>query len=73
MEMTSYFDMPHDESKELCSEYCRLSRHCMYGKKEIGKDPERCFEYIKLEDYEWDAMQDHEPDDDYDWEGQEWE
>ena len=56
--MTSYFDMPHDESKELCSEYCRLSRHCRFGKKEIDKDPDHCIDYIKLEEYEWEARQD---------------
>ena len=69
MEMTDY-------RNELCSEHCRLSRPCRYGKKEIGKDPDHCIEYIKLEEYEWDAKQDeiaemreceHEYDDD-DWE-----
>ena len=79
MEMTSWFDMPHDESKELCSEHCRYSQHCFFGKKEIGKDPENCSEYIKLEDYAWDAEQEriaelkereleYEPEDNDDWE-----
>ena len=62
-----------------CDEICRLSQHCLFGKREIGKDPDHCIEYIKLEDYEWDAIQDkpaeaeeydreYEPEDDDDWE-----
>ena len=58
-----------------CCDICRYSRHCLYGKKEIGKDPESCGEYYKLEEYAWDAYQDkcaeereYEPEDDDDWE-----
>ena len=79
MEMTSYFDMPRDESKEFCDEYCEYSRYCRYGKREIGKKPDNCPEYTKLEKIAWDAEQDriaeamerdreYEPEDDDDWE-----
>lgn len=60
-----------------CNEICRYSRHCMYGKKEVGKDPDHCIDYIKLEEYAWDAYQDMcaearerdcEYEDDDDWE-----
>ena len=47
-----------------CTDICRLSQHCIFGKKEIGKDPDHCSEYIKLEDYEWDAYQDKCAEDD---------
>lgn len=65
--------------KELCTEHCEYSRHCLFGKKEFGKDPDHCSEYLKLEKITWDARQDaiaeameydrdNEPEDDDDWE-----
>ena len=62
-----------------CDEICEYSRHCLYGKREIGKDPYNCSQYLTLEKIAWDCRQDeikermewdceHEPEDDDDWE-----
>ena len=55
-----------------CDEFCRFAQYC--HKKElqtVDNDPDKCSEYIKLEDYAWDAECGHEQEeyyyqDDYD-------
>ena len=58
------------ERQRTCDEYCRFAQHCF--KKELhtaDNDPDKCIEYLKLEDYEWDALcgekydREYEPDD----------
>ena len=62
-----------------CSDICEYSRYCHFGKREIGKDPNDCSQYLTLEKIAWDCRQDdieeamewdreHEPEDDDDWE-----